>query len=586
MKERAITLILLSLLVIQDLSAQKEDYVWPIGYRGNADTLVQGIGPMNINFKELSPEVLVIKRDMAMASNSSSICHQSTGDLLFYTNGLDILNKNHKLMKGGEDITTTRFRGDTRAQSTVILPWPERDSMYLILYRRKEFVYHPLDSSVAGSASVEPLYGIVDLKEDGGFGALIERDIPLVNDTLTDGRFTACRHGNGRDWWIFMGKWASPKMYVFLLDPSGIKLSHTELLEPNLPFQFGRAEFTPDGQRYILRLGNFGESVMIETVIYEFDRCTGHLVSLVERYTEATEYPASEAGIAISPSSRFLYAPVDDYFLQYDLWAADIANSAIEVARYDGFFDPFNTWFMFPVFAPDGKIYVVPTQTAGSWHTVHAPDSLGTACRVIQHDLDLPTYNFGTSHNFPHFRLGPEVGSSCDTLNIDKGPIALFRDESRKLHVWFTDLSYYNPDTWYWEFGDGNASQDRLPVHDYRDPGDYYVCLTVSNPYGEHTWCDSITVDSIITHTKDAVGDLKPVVYPNPTGGPVWIDNSNGGWQQYEVMSLGGKSIIAGDLPNENHKLDLSQVWPETGVVLINLKDAAGRASVIKVVRQ
>ncbi|MEX2590386.1 MAG: PKD domain-containing protein [Chitinophagales bacterium] len=47
--------------------------------------------------------------------------------------------------------------------------------------------------------------------------------------------------------------------------------------------------------------------------------------------------------------------------------------------------------------------------------------------------------------------------------------------------IQFTDLSSSNPDTWLWEFGDGNTSTDENPVHAYQTPGTYNVKLTASN---------------------------------------------------------------------------------------------------------
>uniref|UniRef100_UPI0026122CE8 PKD domain-containing protein n=1 Tax=uncultured Methanofollis sp. TaxID=262500 RepID=UPI0026122CE8 len=46
--------------------------------------------------------------------------------------------------------------------------------------------------------------------------------------------------------------------------------------------------------------------------------------------------------------------------------------------------------------------------------------------------------------------------------------------------VRFADASAGFPASWSWEFGDGNISSDRNPLHIYRKPGTYTVKLTVS----------------------------------------------------------------------------------------------------------
>lgn len=45
----------------------------------------------------------------------------------------------------------------------------------------------------------------------------------------------------------------------------------------------------------------------------------------------------------------------------------------------------------------------------------------------------------------------------------------------------FIDLSAGNPQRWFWDFGDGNTSEQRSPVHVYGDKGEFLVSLRVEN---------------------------------------------------------------------------------------------------------
>ena len=47
-------------------------------------------------------------------------------------------------------------------------------------------------------------------------------------------------------------------------------------------------------------------------------------------------------------------------------------------------------------------------------------------------------------------------------------------------NVQFTDISNYNPDTWNWDFGDGQTSTLQNPSHIYQNAGIYTVSLTTS----------------------------------------------------------------------------------------------------------
>jgi len=53
--------------------------------------------------------------------------------------------------------------------------------------------------------------------------------------------------------------------------------------------------------------------------------------------------------------------------------------------------------------------------------------------------------------------------------------------DNESLEVTFVDLSYGNPDTWQWHFGDNNSSDEQNPVHQYSDDGFYPVHLKVTN---------------------------------------------------------------------------------------------------------
>lgn len=74
-----------------------------------------------------------------------------------------------------------------------------------------------------------------------------------------------------------------------------------------------------------------------------------------------------------------------------------------------------------------------------------------------------------------------------------------------ELTVQFTDTSLKSPTSWTWNFGDGNTSFERDPLHTYVSPGTYTVSLTVQNPGG------------FDTETK---GELVVVGAP-PTEGPI-----------------------------------------------------------------
>ncbi|MHC1757730.1 MAG: PKD domain-containing protein [Methanosarcina sp.] len=65
------------------------------------------------------------------------------------------------------------------------------------------------------------------------------------------------------------------------------------------------------------------------------------------------------------------------------------------------------------------------------------------------------------------------------------------------LLIQFTDLSQ-NANGWNWDFGDGNHSTQRSPVHEYADPGIYSVNLTAINENGTDSKLTTITVMQLV----------------------------------------------------------------------------------------
>ncbi|MDD1716532.1 MAG: PKD domain-containing protein [Methanolinea sp.] len=72
------------------------------------------------------------------------------------------------------------------------------------------------------------------------------------------------------------------------------------------------------------------------------------------------------------------------------------------------------------------------------------------------------------------------------------------------LAVQFSDLSSGSPSSWEWDFGDGQASATRNPIHTYTASGSYTVTLTVHNAFGSQTRIQSNCVNVGVQNRLDA----------------------------------------------------------------------------------
>ncbi|MEO1438434.1 MAG: PKD domain-containing protein, partial [Bacteroidota bacterium] len=80
-------------------------------------------------------------------------------------------------------------------------------------------------------------------------------------------------------------------------------------------------------------------------------------------------------------------------------------------------------------------------------------------------------------------------------LSIQAPPLANFSFIGGGLNYNFTDLSTNDPDSWSWDFGDGNTSSAQNPMHSFAMPGIYTVCLTATNECGSDQYCQELDTD-------------------------------------------------------------------------------------------
>lgn len=128
-----------------------------------------------------------------------------------------------------------------------------------------------------------------------------------------------------------------------------------------------------------------------------------------------------------------------------------------------------------------------------------------------------PSYTYNNSGVYDVTFTAINASGCADVLSIP-GYIAIEQLESNfsagntfacaGKDIQFNDLSTSNPDTWLWEFGDGNTSTDQNPVHAYQSPGTYNVTLTASN---SATCWDITEKIGYINVTNAPIADLTAV---------------------------------------------------------------------------
>jgi len=485
-------LFILTLLVnitTQQSIAQVENHKWIYSWTNLHDNdLYDFWGASVIDFNTLPPSVYKnsdIRLDFK--ATYASICDEN-GDYLYYSNGQEIHGKDHQPILNGDtinygprwevfqsvdEIGNRNSNGFSSPQEIGFIPQPETDTTLVLYLNNNEFFeigegynFHLMQAKVVN---------------DNDISRVVTKD-EIINDEIRAlGAITLCKHANGRDWWLLQFNKAI--VFSYLITPEGIKLDHKQTLpfELRRPF-IGQSKFSPLGDRFAyFGLVDFNDDEGIGLMISDFDRCTGNLknpqLNLMPSYENAFAN-----GLEFSPDGNLLYITTGLSIRQYNIDASDVyasmqivaENNNINTCAVDN--GPGPHWFGQMQLAPDNQIYISLTAQCNDVHIIRHPNVRGSGCEVEQNAIILPTFVMGTIPNTNTYRLGPLDGSSCDTLGLNNEVSCRYwyeQDSLDFLSVQFWDVSFFRPEEWSWDFGDGNSSTLRHPDYVYSDIGTY-----------------------------------------------------------------------------------------------------------------
>ena len=152
-------------------------------------------------------------------------------------------------------------------------------------------------------------------------------------------------------------------------------------------------------------------------------------------------------------------------------------------------------------------------------------------------------------------------------------PLAAFEWEHTSMNdgaTEFTDISSNAPESWLWDFGDGNTSAMQNPSHIFAEPGTYTVCLTVSNTAGSDMTCEDIVL--VFTSTDDLISASGINIYPNPASNQLYLKNDalNGKIVEGVIYNTAGQSVQTFKLGSLREFIDISAL--KSGNYFLELK--------------
>lgn len=417
-------------LLINTVHAQKEAGIWYFGDHAG------------INFNTNPPQIDTLGQ-ISTIEGMSTICDKNTGNLLFYTDGITVWNKNHVAMPNG-----TGLAGHSSStQSAVIIPQPGKDSIYYI------FTTPQLAQSPGAC------YSVVDLHLDNGLG-----DITIKNEVLHPSsceKVTAAMHCNGKDYWIVFHAWMSDMFYSFSLTSSGVGSMVQSgvgiTVTGSVSKTRGEIKLSPDCKKIAIANDN------LDAQLLDFDNSTGIISNPVSLNVSPRTY-----GVCFSPDNSKLYITTgwtERDIYQFDLNASNIPASktlvATTLASYIGSLQN----------APDGKIYAA-TYGAKSLGVINNPNALGMACNYSDSVISL---------NGRECKWGlPNFSQNFFNANNNKLVLSYQLDScsTNGVQVSFA-ANLVTPDSLVIDYGDGTFSNDLNIPHVYSGNGTYIASLVV-----------------------------------------------------------------------------------------------------------
>lgn len=437
--------------------AQSEHNIWYFGQYAGVD------------FNSGTPTALT---DGAMFSTEgcASVC-DSSGNLLFYTNGMEIWNRNHTTMPMGVGL----MGHDNSTQSSLIVQKPGSDSLYYVFT-----VYlqgYPLGLR----------YSVVDMSLDGALGDVNDLRNELIVAPVAE-KVIAIQHANNEDYWIVTHLFNSSSFHAYLLTKNGLSLtpvvSTTGTYYSQSDYQ-GAMKASPD--RKWLALANSGPSNELQ--LSHFNDLTGNVSGAIQ----LTGFKwGSVYGVEFSPNSQLLYASENAYvpedkIYQFNLYpsnGASIQNTMSVIGSTAG--------CGALQLGPDNRIYharkgesylgVIDIPNEPGWGCNYIEDAIYLGGKFCEYGLPLKVYDsvivYENDELIIPTAITPNSDGENDTWELSELD-SKYPNNVVKIYNRLGNLIYesnegdYENNEW-----DGTYNDELLPV------GSYYYMILTNDDYG------------------------------------------------------------------------------------------------------
>jgi hypothetical protein len=426
MKKTIILLTVLQIIICNTVFAQSK--------RGNQWVTGRGTTVMFEN-NIVTTKYIAVTPWHYFTGGNSAIC-DTNGNLILCSDGFNIYDSVGNYLDGGDTLVPVDYYNHYGSWSDY-----SQSSIFLPIDSSKYYFITPANSAgnLCFSCHNDALfYSVIDMNENGGAGKVVKRMIPFAeNGQFRKTQMMACRHSNGKDWWLLKQAGDSSRIHKFLFTQDSVyNMAYQQFDAPVWgPWDItGQSCFSHDGKKYAT---NSHGSSTGKVFLADFDRCYGILSNPKEIIMpQGSQYNPNAPndmerlckGLAYSPNGKYLYV-----IGQFNIWQFDFDDSSwFHVAGMDTTFIQFQHYNA-SYYGSDGKLYI-GNFGGGSKQisVINNPDVKGAGCNFCPRCLRLDSLGIyaaaGTPPCMPNYSLGKD---SCYPLGVSH-----YNDKSNLLDVY------------------------------------------------------------------------------------------------------------------------------------------------------
>jgi gliding motility-associated-like protein len=313
----------------------------------------------------------------------ASLSNPITGELMFYTNGESIMDKNGNLLQNGDSLNGN----ESSTQGALIIPHPSLNNHYLLFTT-------PFFATTGNGL----YYSVVNMGLNNGLGGVVpnQKNIFLYPD-VTEG-LTYTYNNDSSGYWVLAHERSTNTFLSFEINKNGIGQNIKKST-------IGRVWTTGSDFMSYMKTSANGKKLCVSNIItettfnnisgqaevYNFDNCTGTISDEIIIKNLPWCY-----GNEFSPNNQVLYLTsilFPSKVLQVNLSAGsetDINASlqTIYTAPLAPSIQNRDYYLAGMQLSEDGKIYIVETSQR-FLHCINAPNNLGANCNFVPEQVNL-----------------------------------------------------------------------------------------------------------------------------------------------------------------------------------------------------